>query len=103
MNLTRFATVAALCGFFVACGGSKNPEPATAPVPAPAPVKEEKKISLDSQVNRYSYALGMDLGKLTHVDHDVAEHGFVSRLAGYFAADAKEEGIRRGCQGQEGS
>lgn len=63
MNLTRFATVAALCGFFVACGGSKNSEPATAPVPAPAPVKEEKKISLDSQVNRYSYALGMDLGK----------------------------------------
>lgn len=53
----------AIFGMFalVACGGSKDAAPAVDPNPAPAP--ESKKVSLDSPEDRYSYALGMDLGK----------------------------------------
>lgn len=58
MNLTRFTLLAASCAALLACGGNKNAAPAAAPAPAP-----EVKVSLDSTVDRYSYALGMDLGK----------------------------------------
>ena len=48
----------------VACGGNQNAVPETEPAPAPAPVvTPEKTVNLDSAVDRYSYALGMDLGK----------------------------------------
>ncbi len=82
MNLTRLSAGFALCGALVACGGSKPavetapaaaPEGATvtatseaqAPVAAPATqaAPAEQKVNLDDPVNRYSYALGMDLGK----------------------------------------
>jgi len=46
----------------VACGGNKDAAPAVDPNPAPAP-EQSKKVSLDSPEDRYSYALGMDLGK----------------------------------------
>jgi FKBP-type peptidyl-prolyl cis-trans isomerase FkpA/FKBP-type peptidyl-prolyl cis-trans isomerase FklB len=48
------------CAILLACGGSKNAAPETAPA-APAP--QEQKVVLDSAIDRYSYALGMDLGK----------------------------------------
>ena len=64
MKLTHYSLGFALCGVLVACGGSA-PAPAVDPadssaaaVKAPAPV-----VSLDSAVDRYSYALGMDLGR----------------------------------------
>ncbi|SHH75898.1 FKBP-type peptidyl-prolyl cis-trans isomerase FkpA/FKBP-type peptidyl-prolyl cis-trans isomerase FklB [Fibrobacter sp. UWCM] len=68
MNLTRFTLLAASCATLLACGGNKNAAPATDPAPAPAPAAApapapEVKVSLDSTVDRYSYALGMDLGK----------------------------------------
>ncbi len=68
MNLTRFTLLAASCAALLACGGNKNAAPATDPNPAPAPAAAtapatETKVSLDSTVDRYSYALGMDLGK----------------------------------------
>ena len=68
MNLTRFTLLAASCAALLACGGNKNAAPATDPAPAPAPAAApasapETKVSLDSSVDRYSYALGMDLGK----------------------------------------
>lgn len=66
MNLTRFTLLATSCAALLACGGNKNAAPATDPAPAPAPAAApapETKIVLDSTVDRYSYALGMDLGK----------------------------------------
>lgn len=68
MNLTRFTLLAASCAALLACGGNKNAAPVTDPAPAPAPAAAtapatETKVSLDSTVDRYSYALGMDLGK----------------------------------------
>ena len=62
--MTHYSLGLAFCGALVACGGSA-PAPAVDPadssaaaVKAPAPV-----VSLDSAVDRYSYALGMDLGR----------------------------------------
>ena len=60
MNLTRYSIGLATCAVLVACG-SNAPQPAVAPAePAVAPAPQ---VSLDSAVDRYSYALGMDLGK----------------------------------------
>lgn len=65
MKFTYIALAAVSCTALVACGGNKNAAPATDPTPAPAPaaVPDSGKVSLDSAVDRYSYALGMDLGK----------------------------------------
>ena len=66
MKFTHFALAAVSCTALIACGGNKNAAPATDPTPAPAPTaapEAEKKVSLDSAIDRYSYALGMDLGK----------------------------------------
>ena len=64
MKFTYFALAAVSCAAVVACGGNKNAVPETEPAPAPAPVvTPEKTVNLDSAVDRYSYALGMDLGK----------------------------------------
>ena len=65
MKFTHFALAAVSCTALIACGGNKNATPATDPTPAPepAPVAQPAQISLDSAVDRYSYALGMDLGK----------------------------------------
>ncbi len=60
MNLIRYSFGLAAGAVLVACGGN-NPQPVVEPaepVAAPAP-----QVSLDSAVDRYSYALGMDLGK----------------------------------------
>lgn len=84
MNLTRCAFGLTLCGSLVACGGSKpavetapaaqsapaaatvsaagTPETAVA-VPAEQTAAPKKEISFDDPKVRYSYALGMDLGK----------------------------------------
>ncbi len=61
MKLIRYASAAVVLGTLVACGGTQNAAPAVEPAAKPAPV--EPKISLDSLTDRYSYALGMDLGK----------------------------------------
>jgi len=66
MKFTHFALATVSCTALIACGGNKNAAPATDPTPAPAPTaapEAEKKVSLDSAIDRYSYALGMDLGK----------------------------------------
>ena len=64
MKFTHFALSLVSCAALVACGGNKNAAPATDPTPAPAPAAPEPaKVSLDSSIDRYSYALGMDLGK----------------------------------------
>ena len=64
MKFTYFALAAVSFSALVACGGNKNAAPATDPTPAPAPAAAtETKVSLDSAIDRYSYALGMDLGK----------------------------------------
>ncbi|MCQ2055530.1 MAG: FKBP-type peptidyl-prolyl cis-trans isomerase [Fibrobacter sp.] len=63
MNLTRFASTAFACTILAACSGNKDAAPVTDPTPTPAPASQEQKISLENPVDRYSYALGMDLGK----------------------------------------
>ena len=64
MKFSYFALAAVSCAAVVACGGNKNAVPETEPAPAPAPVvTPEKTVNLDSAVDRYSYALGIDLGK----------------------------------------
>lgn len=63
MNKISFSLAIAACGALLACGGNKNATPVTEPTPAPAPAVQEPKVSLDSAIDRYSYALGMDLGK----------------------------------------
>ena len=65
MKFSAIAPIAVSCVVLAACGGNKNAAPATdpAPVPAPAAPEPEKKVSLDSTVDRYSYALGMVLGR----------------------------------------
>lgn len=86
MNLTRYAFGLAICGSMVACGGAKPavetaPAPQSAPAtaetavasegtpaasaaaPAVQPGLAEQKVSLDDPMARYSYALGMDLGR----------------------------------------
>lgn len=60
MKIVQISSVVLACGALLACGGSGKPAVDPAPVPAPA---QEQKVSLDSAVDRYSYALGMDLGK----------------------------------------
>ena len=60
MNLIRYSFGLAVGAVLVACGGNA-PQPAVEPAePAAAPAPQ---VSLDSAVDRYSYALGMDLGK----------------------------------------
>ena len=60
MKLIRTAFVAMSGLSLVACGGNKNVAPATNPSPEVSPAK---KVVLNDAVDRYSYALGMDLGK----------------------------------------
>lgn len=75
MNLIRGAFGLAICTSLVACGGSK-PAVETAPVATNSPdsvasaavaaqpaATATEKVSLEDPINRYSYALGMDLGK----------------------------------------
>lgn len=61
MNFIRYTSAAMVLGALVACGGSQNAAPVVEPATKPAPV--QPKVSLDSLTDRYSYALGMDLGK----------------------------------------
>lgn len=85
MDFYRIALGFAVCGTMVACGTKPAVETAPAPQSAPAPAvvdssanataaipaeaaaaqsaPTEQKVSLDDPVARYSYALGMDLGK----------------------------------------
>ena len=60
MKLIRYSFGLAACLALIACGGNA-PQPVVEPAePAVAPAPQ---VSLDSAVDRYSYALGMDLGK----------------------------------------
>ncbi len=66
MNFIRYSSVLVLSGVLFACGGSQKPTVEATPVDAPnctAPTVAEQKISVDDVASRYSYALGMDLGK----------------------------------------
>lgn len=92
MNLIRLSSAALVCGALVACGGNKNVAPATEPSPAPAPVPEVKEapVSLDSAVDRYSYALGLDLGRAI-ANVNVPLKMDVVMLAIKDAADPKRE------------
>lgn len=68
-KIAGFSLGFAVCGIFVACGGSQKPavEPTAAPAPsdtvAVAPAAAPVKADLTNPTDRYSYALGMDLGK----------------------------------------
>lgn len=78
MNFLRFSSILIICGVLVACGTKKvKPVVCPKPLPPPAPIVDtvripvevEAQFSLDSDVDRYSYALGMDLGKaLVNID-----------------------------------
>lgn len=61
MNKILCSSALIMCAALVACGGSKKPavDPAEAEVSAPAPRLD----TLITDQDRYSYALGMDLGK----------------------------------------
>ena len=61
MNFAKYFSAFLGAVALSACGGSKNAAPETDPAPAPAPAQQ--KVTLSTQVDRYSYALGMDLGK----------------------------------------
>ena len=57
-----FSVVLPICGVLVACGGGEKPAVEPAPVAAPV-AADSSKPDLSNAVDRYSYALGMDLGK----------------------------------------
>jgi len=57
-----FSVVLPICGVLVACGGGEKPAVEPAPVAAPV-VADSSKPDFSNAVDRYSYALGMDLGK----------------------------------------
>lgn len=61
MNFAKLFTAFLGMLALVACGGSKDVAPAVDPTPAPE--AKPAKVTLDSAIDRYSYALGMDLGK----------------------------------------
>ena len=61
-NFQIFSASLALCSVFIACGGSQKPavEPAAQ---ADASVSKPAMPDMNNPTDRYSYALGMDLGK----------------------------------------
>lgn len=61
-NFEYFSASLALSLVLVACGGGEKPAVDPAPVAATA-VADSSKPDLNNPVDRYSYALGMDLGK----------------------------------------
>ena len=61
MNFAKYFTAFLGPLALVACGGSKDVAPVVDPTPAPE--AKPAKVTLDSAIDRYSYALGMDLGK----------------------------------------
>ena len=61
-NYQIFSASLALSSVLVACGGGEKPAVDPAPVAAAA-VADSSKPDLNNPVDRYSYALGMDLGK----------------------------------------
>lgn len=66
MNIFSYSVGASLCFALVACGSS--PKPAVEPAPQKVETKTVEvapvqKFSLDTPTKRYSYALGMDLGR----------------------------------------
>ena len=61
MNFAKYFTAFLGTLALVACGGSKDVAPIVDPTPAPE--AKPAKVTLDSAIDRYSYALGMDLGK----------------------------------------
>lgn len=70
MNLTRLFAAVSVCGALVACGGEQKPAVNPAPKDAPAKVAAApaqnapvKGVAFADRQDRYSYALGMDLGK----------------------------------------
>jgi len=63
MNFIRYSSVLALSGVLFACGGSQKPTVDAAPATVPAAAPTQQKVNLDDVTSRYSYALGMDLGK----------------------------------------
>ena len=73
---------AAILGTFVAC--SSAPAPETAPVPATDSVATAtpKKDTLATAKDRYSYALGMDMGRaIKNVDADIDKDLFIRSLS----------------------
>lgn len=64
MNFSRFScAILPVCGVLVACGGAQKPAVEPAPVADTVAVAEPAKPDLNNPTDRYSYALGMDLGK----------------------------------------
>ncbi len=73
---------AAILGTFVAC--SNAPAPETAPVPATdsVAVTTPQKDTLATAKDRYSYALGMDMGRaIKNVDADIDKELFIRSLS----------------------
>ena len=64
MNFSRLScAVLPLCSVLVACGGAQKPAVEPAPAADTTTVAVPAKPDLNNPTNRYSYALGMDLGK----------------------------------------
>ena len=63
MNFTRIFLGFSLCGALVACGGSQKPAVDPVANAADTAAVQPAKPDMNNQVDRYSYALGIDLGK----------------------------------------
>ncbi len=80
---TNSILAAAVFGTLVACSNSPKPEtaPANAPVQDTAAVVLPKKDTLVTSKDRYSYALGMDMGRaIKNVDADIDKELFLKSL-----------------------
>ena len=58
-----FGALLPFLGVLVACGGSQKPAVEPAVAPADTVAAQPAKADLNNPTDRYSYALGMDLGK----------------------------------------
>lgn len=80
---TNSILAAAVFGTLVACSNSPKPEtaPANAPAQDTAAVVLPKKDTLVTSKDRYSYALGMDMGRaIKNVDADIDKELFLKSL-----------------------
>ena len=78
---TNSILAVAVLGTLIACSGAPKPETAPAKAPAAADTVAVKKDTLVTSKDRYSYALGMDMGRaIKNVDADIDKELFLKSL-----------------------